>query len=181
MTAYEVIAGNICSLCAMVTDSISGTRRKHSQIMAFQIISQVFYAAGSIILKGYSSTVQNLVAILRNLAAIRNIRSKAAEWTLILLGVVLGIVFNNRGLIGWLPIIANLEYSVAIFRFRDSVSRLKYSLILNVVMYGVFNVLIMNYIGAAANAVVIVTTSASLIKEYRSGKNTDGQSDDDVV
>ena len=61
----DIIIGNICSLCAMITDSISGTRRKHSEIMGIQIISQFFYAAGYTVLKGYSGVAQNIVAVLR--------------------------------------------------------------------------------------------------------------------
>ena len=67
----EVIIGNMCSIGAMVTDSVSSTRKKPNEILAVQIVSQVFYSAGSIILKGYSSTAQSLVAILRNLAAMK--------------------------------------------------------------------------------------------------------------
>ena len=160
----DIIVGNVCSLCAMVTDSISGTRKKHSQILAVQILSQFFYGAGSIILKGYSSTAQNLVAVLRNLAAMKRIQSKAVEWGLILLGVVLGFAFNNRGLLGWLPIAANLEYSVAVFRFRDRERSLKLAFILNMLMYSVFSFAIMNYVGAAGNSIVAVTTAVSLIR-----------------
>ena len=170
MELNEVIVGNICSLCAMVTDSISGTRKKNSQILGIQIISQFFYAAGSIILKGYSSTMQNLVAIFRNLAAIKNVKSKWIEWTLILLGVVLGVIFNNRGLLGYLPIVANLEYSICMFRFKNNTNGLKISLIVNVIMYGIFNLLIMNYVGAFACLIVFVTTSVSLIKDCKGAK-----------
>ena len=161
----EVIVGNICSLCAMVTDSFSGTRKKHSQILGIQMISQVFYGAGSIILKGYSSTAQNIVAILRNLAAIKETKSKLIEWLLIILGVVLGAVFNNRGLLGWLPIIANLEYSVSVFRFRDNEKGLKIAFIINMLMYSVFSFIILNYVGAAANIFVAVTTAVSLFRD----------------
>ena len=62
----------------MITDSISGTRKKRSEILAVQTVSQVFYSMSTIFLKGYSATVQNAVPILRNLAAMKNIRSKAA-------------------------------------------------------------------------------------------------------
>lgn len=165
MNSYEVIVGNVCSLCAMVTDSISGTRKKHSQIMGVQIISQLFYGAGSIILKGYSSTAQNLVAIFRNLAAMKNVKNKVLEWILILLGVVLGILFNNRGLLGWLPIVANLEYSIAVFRFKDQEKNLKLAFILNMFMYSIFSFAIMNYVGASANIFVAVTTAISLFRE----------------
>ena len=160
----EVIIGNICSLCAMVTDSVSGTRKKHSEILAVQILSQFFYAAGSIILKGYSSTVQNVVAVLRNLAAMKNVKSKAVEWILIALGVVLGVAFNNRGLIGWLPVVANLEYSIAVFRFREKERSLKLAFVVNMLMYSVFSLVILNYVGAAANIFVAVTTAISLVK-----------------
>ena len=171
MTAWEVIVGNVCSLCAMVTDSISGTRKKNSQVLGVQMLSQVFYGAGSIILKGYSSTAQNVVAVLRNLAAMKGIKHKAVEWTLILLGVALGIAFNNRGLLGLLPVAANLEYSIAVFRFRDNEKGLKLAFILNMLMYSVFSFAIMNYVGAVSNIVVAVTTAVSLLRAARKKDN----------
>ena len=151
----------------MVSDSVSGTRKKQSEILAVQIISQVFYAAGSIILKGYSSTAQNVVAVLRNLAAIKKIKYKVVEWALVALGVGLGVWFNNRGFAGWLPIVANLEYSLAVFTFKDNERLLKAAFIVNAVLYSVFNIIIRNYVGAVANAVVIVTTGISLIKDAK--------------
>ena len=169
----EIIVGNVCSLAAMVTDSISGTRKRRSQILGIQIISQVFYAAGSMILKGYSSTAQNFVAILRNLAGMKNIKSRIVEWGLISLGVVLGIVFNNRGLLGWLPIVANFIYSVAIFQFKDNEKGLKIVFIINLLMYTVFSAVIQNYVGAAVNTVVAIITAVSMIKAAREKKKKD--------
>ena len=164
MQLSEILIGNICSLCAMITDSISGTRKKHSEIMGIQILSQVFYGVGSIILKGYSGTAQNIVAILRNLAAMKNVKSRALEWILIILGVVLGIWFNNRGLWGWLPIVANFEYSVAVFRFKDNEKALKICFIINMLLFSVFSAVIMNYVGIVSNLVVAGTTALSLIR-----------------
>ncbi len=161
----DIIIGNICSLCAMVSDSVSGTRKKHGEILAVQMLSQVFYGAGSIILKGYSSTAQNVVAILRNLAAMKNVKSKVVEWTLIGRGVVLGIAFNNRGLLGWLPIVANFGYSVAVFRFRDNEKGLKLAFIVNMLMYCVFSFAILNYVGGVSNIAVAVTPAVSLFRE----------------
>jgi Bacterial inner membrane protein. len=75
------------------------------------------------------------VAVLRNLAAMKNIRSKIIEWILILLGVVLGILFFNRKLLGWLPILGNLEYSITVFRFKHNENALKIAFVINMVMY----------------------------------------------
>ena len=160
----SIIIGNMLSLCAMISDSISGTRKKHSEIMTVQIISQFFYAGSSIALKGYSSTAQNAVAVFRNYAAMKNIKSKVLEWILILAGVVLGVIFNNRGLLGWLPIIANLEYSIAVFKLKDNETALKISFIINVIMYAIFNAVIKNYVGVISCSIVMITTAISLIK-----------------
>ena len=170
MTETAIILGNVFSLCAMITDSVSGTRKKHSEIMAVQIISQLFYGASSIVLKGYSSTAQNIVAIFRNFAAMKNIKSRVLEWVLILSGVVLGILLNNRGLIGWLPILANLEYSVAVFRLKDNEKALKLAFIINMVMYAVFCGIILNFVGVLSCTVIAVTTAVSLIKAVRENK-----------
>lgn len=159
-----ILIGNFLSLCATGSDAISGTRKKHSEIMAVQIVSQFFYGAASIVLKGYSSTAQNAVAVFRNLAAMKNVKSKAFEWALILAGVVLGVLFNNRGLTGWIPIIANLEYSVAVFAFRDREKSLKLSFIVNMALYAVFNAVILNLVGVVSCAVIAVTTAVSLVR-----------------
>ena len=163
----EVIVGNVCSLCAMVSDSVSSTQKKHSRIMLIQCLSQVFWAAGAIILKGYSGAAQNGVAILRNLAAMKQWKYRVVEWVLIALGVVLGVVFNNRGLLGWLPIVSNLEYSIAVFRFKNREKALKIAFIVNMLLYSVFNLVIRNYVGAIANYVVVATTAISLLRERK--------------
>ena len=164
MFQTAVIVGNIFSLCAMISDSISGTRKKHSEIMAVQIVSQLFYGASSIALKGYSSTAQNAVAIFRNFAAMKNVKSKVLEWVLIMAGVVLGVIFNNRGLLGWLPIVANFEYSVSVFKLKDNEKALKIAFIINMIMYAVFSAVIMNYVGVLSCTVIAITTAVSLIK-----------------
>ena len=175
MTGTSIIVGNILSLCATVSDSISGTRKKHKEIMAIQIVSQFFYGASSIVLKGYSSTAQNAVAGFRNLAAMKKVKSRVLEWILIAAGVVLGIVFNNRGLLGWLPIVANLEYSIAVFRFRDNEIALKSAFIVNMIMYAAFSAVILNYVGIASCAVIAVTTAISLIKAIKKKRSGEAE------
>ena len=92
----NIIIGNLCPLLAMGTNAISSTRKTAKGMLLFQSLSQVIYFGCALILRGYSAAVQNVVSIIRNLVAIKNIKSKVIEWVLIVLGVILGIVFNNR-------------------------------------------------------------------------------------
>ena len=158
------IIGNLCSLLAMGTDAISSTRKTAKAMLWMQTLSQVIYCIGTIALKGYSGAVQNVVSILRNLVAIRKISSAVVEWTLLGLGVVLGLAFNNLGLVGLLPVVANLQYTLAVFRFKDRERALKIAFLISVGLFAIFNLAIYNIVGMLSNSAVCVTTAIALIK-----------------
>ena len=163
----DLIVGNLCSLFATVADVVSTSRKKVKDFLLYQCVGQFFYLFGTIVLKGYSAAVQNAVCILRNLAAVKNIKSKILEWSLVTVALVLGLVFNNMGWLGLLPVVANFQYSLAVFRFKDREVPLKISFLINVVMYMVFNFTIRNYVGSAANVFLIFSTILFLVKHQR--------------
>ena len=160
----NIIIGNLCPLLAMGTNAISSTRKTAKGMLLFQSLSQVIYFGCALILRGYSAAVQNVVSIIRNLVAIKNIKSKVIEWVLIVLGVILGIVFNNRGIIGLIPVLGNLQYTLAIFYLKDNEKLFKLSFLLSLIGFVIFNLAIFNFVGAIADAVVSVTTIIALIK-----------------
>lgn len=161
----SVILGNICSVLAMLTDSVSSTRKTTKGVLLMQSLSQLIYCIGTILLKGYSGAMQNAVSILRNFVAIRKIDSKVVEWILAILGVVLGIAFNNLGLIGYLPVVANLQYTLAVFRFKDNERALKISFAVCIGLFAIFNGAILNFVGVASNLVVLVTTLVVIFRK----------------
>ena len=159
-----IILGNTCSLIAMAIDSISSSRKTAREVLLVQALGQVFYGLAATFLKGYSAVVQNVISILRNLTAIREKESKYIEWILIVLAVALGIAFNNLGIIGLFPVIANLEYSLAILKFKDNERALKIAFAINIAMFTVFNAVIWNIVGLISNIVVVATTVTFLVK-----------------
>ena len=164
MNYITLILGNLCSIFAMVSDSASAAQKTHAGVLRVQNISQLIYCIGTVILKGYSGAVQNAVSFLRNLAAIHNVQSKAVQWILAALGVVLGVAFNNLGLIGLLPVAANLGYTIAVFRFQNNERALKTAFMICVFCFSIFNIALYNVVGVASNTVVAVTAAISLIK-----------------
>ena len=164
MNYWNILAGNICSLLAMGTDSLSSAQKTTTRVLWVQNLSQVIYCVGAVFLNAYSACAQNLVSILRNLIAICKISSKWLEWTLTILGVVLGLVFNNRGWVGLLPIIANLQYTIVIFRFRGNERILKASFLVNALLFSVFNGAVLSIVGVFTNLVVAISAAISLVK-----------------
>lgn len=166
----SIIIGNLLSLCATVSDSISSTRKTYKSIMLVQTVSQIFFIASAVVLKGYSAATQNVVSIFRNLFAVRGKRNRLVEWFFVAAAVVLGLVFNNLGFVGLLPVLANLEYSIAVFRFQNNELALKISFLITISMFTVFNIVIQNYVGFASNCFLMATTSISIIKELKKRK-----------
>lgn len=158
----DLIGGNLCSLLAMITDSVSSTRKTARGVLLLQTVSQLFFITGTIFLRGYSAAVQNAMSIVRNLSAATGRSRPWLEWLLIVLGVVLGVAFNNLGVPGLLPVIANLEYSLAVLRFKTDERALKTAFLINVILFTFFNGFICNIVGVLANAFVGVTTAAYL-------------------
>ena len=163
MDTFNVIVGNICSLLAMFTDSISSTRKTAKSVLRMQSLSQLIYFVGTAILGGYSGAVQNAVSIIRNEAAVRQINNKCLERKLVLLGVGLGCLFTDSW-VGLLPVIANLQYTLAVFRFKNNDRALKVCFVIAVVMFAIFNFAIQNYVGVFSNLVVMVTTIIALLR-----------------
>ena len=165
MPDINLILGNLCSLLAMGTDSISSAQKTTKKVLAYQNLSQLLYATGTILLRGYSGAVQNFVSILRNLVAMRGIDHKWIQWLLAILGVVLGLAFNNLGLVGLLPVIANLQYTLVMFRYQNNERALKLSFLVAVAMFSVFNLAIWNLVGFVTNLIVLVTILIFLLKK----------------
>lgn len=159
-----IIIGNLCTLLAMGFNALSATRKTPKGILLTQNIGQGIYCASAIVLRGYSAAVQNVVSIVRNFLAIGQGKRKVLEWLLVALGVVFGIAFNNRGWIGLLPVIGNLEYTLAIFRHKDDERKIKIAFLLSVLAFAVFNIAICNYVGFASDIMVIITTGVMLLK-----------------
>jgi len=167
MNGTNLIIGNLCTLLAMGSNAFSATRKTVKGVLLTQNLSQVIYCISAIVLSGYSAAVQNVVSIVRNFAASRNIRSRVLQWTLAIAGVVLGVVFNNRGLVGLLPVIGNFQYTLAIFRVQNNEQALKISFLISVASYVVFNGVIYNFVGVVSDLFVVVTTAVVLIRKRK--------------
>jgi hypothetical protein len=164
MNYLGILIGNLCTLLAMGINAFSSTRKTTKGMLRAQNLSQVVYFSGAIALGGYSAATQNVVSFLRNMAAIRNIRGKWLEWSFAALGLMLGVVFNNHGIIGLLPVLGNLQYTLCIFRFSDRERLLKISFLISTFSFVLLNAVLWNIVGVIADLTVCITTAIVLFK-----------------
>jgi len=163
----EIISGNVCSLGAMLCDSFSGTRKTKKGILLAQTCSQVFFLVSAILLNAYSAAAQNIVAIFRNIYGAGTKKSKIVDWVLVFAPVVLGFAFNNLGILGVVPIVANLQYSVIVLVFNSKTRAIKTSFTICNTMFIFFNFMIKNYVGSVSCIIVVSTTLIAMYKESK--------------
>lgn len=49
MNSINLLVGNVCSLLAMVTDSVSAAQKTVKRVLLIQCISQLIYCTGTIV------------------------------------------------------------------------------------------------------------------------------------
>lgn len=80
---------------------------------------------------------------------------------------ILGMIFNNRGLIGLLPIIATVEYVVVSCKKNISVRSIKVSFLICSLLWIVYDIAIINISALIGHIGLSVVTIGNLLKDTK--------------
>lgn len=161
----NIIFGNITSLISCLLDSYSTTKKNKKDMLTVQCFSVVVYAISNSLLKAYSTVVQNVCALFRNILAANGIKNRTVEYIIVAASLIFGIYFNNLGFIGLLPVFGNVEYSICMFALKDNVKGLKLSFLICNICFIILNFFISNYVGLFFTFITALTTFIELIKK----------------
>lgn len=175
------IIANVIGGIAMTIFLISSTIKKKRFIIILQTIAHVILAVSEALLNTFSSIVQEVISITRNVSVLTNKNTKWFNVLLIILGLVVGITFNiifdNNNWIGYLPIIANFEYSIFLMKKNVSVNTLKLSLAFSSLLWCIFFLMSQNYLSGIFNALTVtmalVTVSRNIFQSKKEAKLKD--------
>lgn len=88
---------------------------------------------------------------------------KMLQTILIFTVAVLGIVTNNRGLLGLLPVIASVGYTILILK-TDSVNWVRIGLAVNNFLWIIYDLIIQNYVNAVIGIFTVVSCIYNLVR-----------------
>ena len=118
MPTYLII-GNIFSLLSALCIAVSVVKKSKKDFMFWQIGDTVFGIVVNIALFAYAALVISVICLIRNILSYKDKLTKNITYILLILGVVIGLYANNRGIIGWLPIIASASYTICIYATKN--------------------------------------------------------------
>lgn len=162
-----LILANIVSAIGLVIMLISTRQTTKNKVLGWQSVYFAVINVSMLLLDAMTAVVQNLLCLVRNILAIYKIDNKFVNWALITAGVVLGIVFNTQGLLGWLPILATLVNAVVVINVRASADAVKWSIAVSTAIWMVYNFFILNYVSSLSNLITVISTVQSILAEKK--------------
>ena len=149
----EVLIANILMIIGEAILFVASSRKNKKDILLLQIVSMVIMGIASYLLKGYSAIVMDVIAITRNILSIRGIGSRFLSYIFIAMAIIFGVLFNNNGIFGYLPIIANVTQSVFILNSKASTRQIRFACAFSSACWTIYNIIIKGYAGAVTNMI----------------------------
>ena len=103
------------------------------------------------------------MCLIRNILSYKDKLTKNITIILIILGIIIGLYANNRGIIGWLPIIASATYTICIY-ITTNEQQMRWALIFNMLLWFVHNAYVQAYPSAIANIVLCLWTGVQILR-----------------
>lgn len=165
MQSYLII-GNIFSFLASVCTAVSVVKKNKTDFMYWQVGNTICAILTNFILLSYSGVTTNSVSLVRNILAYKKKLSFLRAMIIMTISVTLGFIFNNRGLIGILPVLSSAGYTLCIYLTKNE-QQLRYALIADLSVWAIYYLYIQAYPSVVTYIVLNVWTA---IQIYRNAK-----------
>lgn len=158
----HILIANIIDLIASMVQIYSGTVKDKGKILLLQILQLGIQSVSMIILGAIPGAISNVLSCIRNYLCYKNIFTWPIKIILILLSLILTVMFNNQGILGYLPFIVCTVYVL----FMDIKDPFKFKLLvtLTFIPWIFYFLIIQSYTGAFFAAATVVTNLGTLLK-----------------
>ena len=162
----SIITGNIISLAAAAFLAASCVMKSRNGIFAMQFMNCALLAAASYFFGSYAAISTLILCCVRNVLILRERFTKNAMTAIVVLVVILGIMTNNRGAVGLMPVIATVEYTICCRLIRD-VKRTRVSVLVNEAIWLIYSFIIFDFSTALTDVAVIIVDILAIVREKR--------------
>ena len=110
----QIILGNIISFVAAIMLFLSCYTTDTRKIYIYEIAENAILCLSSVVFASWTGLITLALAIFRNILLMKDCYSK--KWMVVISVAVAGsgIIVNTKGVIGLLPVIAELEWTISL-------------------------------------------------------------------
>ena len=162
----SLIIGNIFSFLSALCIAVSVIKKNKNDLIWWQILDVVFCILSNIALYTYAALTTNSIALIRNILAYKNKLTKNLTFILLILCIIVGLWANNRGIIGFFPIIASASYTVFIYTTKNE-QQMRWALVSNLLLWFVHDIYVQAYPSAITDIVLSIWTLMQIIRNRK--------------
>ena len=151
----QVIIGNIVAFIGCMLMVYTGLIKEKKKIIFVQTIQIGFLIVSNVILGGITGAIINLISCIRNIICYKDRLGKKEKIILVVISTVLSLYFNNLGIIGLLPLISTVSYTL-LMDMKD-VIKFKILIIFTLILWLLYDIYILSYSSAVFDFLNIIT------------------------
>ena len=177
------ILANILSGIGMAIFIVASFIKSKRKILSWQCIAHSIFVIVEILSKAWSSIVQESIGIIRNLLTLTKKNNRIISIILVIIAVTFGvgvnIIFKEDGTpwygswVGYLPVVANLEYSIVVLCKKTGPKAIKLSFAISCILWALNFYFLGVYVSAIMNFLCSITSSYSFLKMLKMKNKTD--------
>lgn len=163
------ILGEIFSFMAASCLCYSTFNKEKKKMVFWQIFDSIFNTISNLFLLSYSGFITCIFTTIRNILEYKKFNSKKVTLFLCILLIILGVIFNNKGIIGLFPLVACIEYTIFMFKANTS-QTLRVGLIINLFLWIIYDLYIKAYPMLIMDLIIICSSLFNIVKFRKKSK-----------
>ena len=165
----NLIIGNRISFISAVFLGMSCYAKERKKIFRLQLLNCFTYGVTSYFFGSYAAIATLVCCCLRCIFIMKDMFTKRTAYLLTLVVIVSGVMTNNMGFIGLLPVIATAEYTLCCYYIEDPY-RTRYSIMVNELIWVIYAIIIKDFSTTVCDAVVIGADIIAIINYHKAKK-----------
>lgn len=159
-----LIFANVLSFISTALLIYSMFTNDKKRMLLIQVVNYVISIISNLLAGSIVAASTNCISIVRNIYYTKS-KSLAVMIIISISYLVLGVATNTLGVIGLLPIIACIEYTVCVQLSTDA-QTLRFGVLLNLMLWLVHDVSIQLYGFVLTDVILIISTVIALVKYH---------------
>ena len=160
----NLIIGNLISLAAAVFLAVSCIVKDHKKVFLWQTVNCLLLAVSSYFFGSFAGITTLFLCALRNILIVTDRYTKPAMLVTLVSVIASGLIANNKGIIGLLPIVATVEYTICC-HYVHGKNATRWSIFANEVIWVLYSLLILDVSTAVSDLVIIVVDIVAIVKD----------------
>lgn len=164
----NIIIGNIIALVASILMVYTGVLKNKKKILWVQTIQIGMFSVSNFVLGGITGGIINALGCIKNILYYNNKLNVVGKIIITIVAIILTFIFNNAGIIGFLPLINTIFY-MWLMDIKDII-KFKILILVTALLWLVYDFSIKSYVSIMFDFMNITSNAVAIYQILKNNK-----------